>query len=161
MASAALQPAEVEKLRGSVPIAYTLPKRRNALGIAEEEPYVNSLGASPEPGDAAGRAGLPRFTCRAAVAADANTAGRCIRPEPLSPMRSELCRRINALPAADQIEHSEAAPRSTGSCCVATPKPARRPAQRIEIMKPISAGGGVHFETNWPLKRVRHMAARC
>src|ERR1700748_1521989 len=72
-------PAEVERLRGSVPIAHTLAtKGANGLWQAlNTEPYVNSLGAVT--GNQAmqqARAGLPAIYLSGwQVAADANTAG--------------------------------------------------------------------------------------
>ena len=72
-------PAEVEKLRGSVPIAYTLAEKgANRLWESlKTEPYVNSLGAVT--GNQAMqmvRAGLPAIYLSGwQVAADANTAG--------------------------------------------------------------------------------------
>src|SRR5262249_62301019 len=72
-------PAEVERLRGSVQIAYTLAERgANRLWqTLKSEPYVNSLGAVT--GNQAmqqARAGLPAIYLSGwQVAADANTAG--------------------------------------------------------------------------------------
>src|ERR1700719_2997651 len=72
-------PAEVERLRGSVPIAYTLAEKgANRLWQSlKTEPYVNSLGAVT--GNQAmqqARAGLPAIYLSGwQVAADANTAG--------------------------------------------------------------------------------------
>src|SRR6478672_8166447 len=72
-------PAEVEKLRGSVPIAYTLAEKgANRLWESlNSMPYVNSLGAVT--GNQAmqqARAGLPAIYLSGwQVAADANTAG--------------------------------------------------------------------------------------
>ena len=76
-------PAEVEKLRGSVPIAYTLAEKgANRLWESlKKEPYVNSLGAVT--GNQAmqqARAGLPAIYLSGwQVAADANTAGAMYR----------------------------------------------------------------------------------
>src|SRR5438034_1068180 len=57
-------PTEVEKLRGSVPIAYTLAEKgANRLWNAlKTEPYVNSLGAVT--GNQAMRQARPGFTSR-------------------------------------------------------------------------------------------------
>src|SRR5882672_2335686 len=107
-------PAEVEKLRGSVPIAYTLAERgANRLWQSlKTEPYVNSLGAVT--GNQAmqqARAGLPAIYLSGwQVAADANTAGAMYPDQSLYPANAgpELCRRINrTFQRADQIEHSE------------------------------------------------------
>src|SRR3978361_1359390 len=80
-------PAEVEKLRGSVPIAYTLAEKgANRLWESlKTEPFVNSLGAVT--GNQAmqqARAGLPAIYLSGwQVAADANTAGAAYpRPSP-------------------------------------------------------------------------------
>src|SRR5271169_4217607 len=107
-------PAEVEKLRGSVPIAYTLAEKgANRLWESlKKEPFVNSLGAVT--GNQAmqqARAGLPAIYLSGwQVAADANTAGAMYPDQSLYPANAgpELCRRINrALARADQIEHAE------------------------------------------------------
>src|SRR5262249_55951505 len=107
-------PAEVERLRGSVQIAYTLAERgANRLWqTLKSEPYVNSLGAVT--GNQAmqqARAGLPAIYLSGwQVAADANTAGAMYPDQSLYPANAgpELCRRINrTFQRADQIEHSE------------------------------------------------------
>ena len=107
-------PAEVEKLRGSVPIAYTLAEKgANRLWESlKKEPFVNSLGAVT--GNQAmqqARAGLPAIYLSGwQVAADANTAGAMYPDQSLYPANAgpELCRRINrTFQRADQIEHSE------------------------------------------------------
>src|SRR5260370_7263205 len=107
-------PAEVEKLRGSVPIAYTLAEKgANRLwNSLKAEPFVNSLGAVT--GNQAmqqARAGLPAIYLSGwQVAADANTAGAMYPDQSLYPANAgpELCRRINrTFQRADQIEHSE------------------------------------------------------
>src|SRR2546430_5190611 len=107
-------PAEVEKLRGSVPIAYTLAERgANRLWQSlKTEPYVNSLGAVT--GNQAmqqARAGLPAIYLSGwQVAADANTAGAMDPDQSLYRANAgpELGRRINrTFQRADQIEHAE------------------------------------------------------
>src|SRR5439155_21234900 len=107
-------PAEVEKLRGSVPIAYTLAERgANRLWQSlKTEPFVNSLGAIT--GNQAmqmARAGLQAIYLSGwQVAADNNTAGAMYPDQSLYPANAgpELCRRINrTLQRADQIEHAE------------------------------------------------------
>jgi len=106
--------AQVEKLRGSVPIAYTLAEKgANRLWESlKKEPFVNSLGAVT--GNQAmqqARAGLPAIYLSGwQVAADANTAGAMYPDQSLYPANSvpNLVRRINqALIRADQIHHSE------------------------------------------------------
>src|SRR5260370_5282140 len=94
-------PAEVEKLRGSVPIAYTLAEKgANRLWESlKKEPYVNSLGAVT--GNQAmqqARAGLPAiYLSGCQVAADANTPGAMHPDHSLYPAnaRPELHRRSN------------------------------------------------------------------
>ena len=107
-------PAEVEKLRGSVPIAYTLAtKGANRLWESlKKEPYVNSLGAVT--GNQAmqqARAGLPAIYLSGwQVAADANTAGAMYPDQSLYPVDSvpKMVERINnALLRTDQIQHLE------------------------------------------------------
>src|SRR5881394_1909815 len=107
-------PAEVEKLRGSVPIAYTLAERgANRLWQSlKSEPYVNSLGAVT--GNQAMqqvKAGLKAIYLSGwQVAADANTAGAMYPDQSLYPVDSvpNVVRRINnCLLRADQIHHAE------------------------------------------------------
>src|SRR3569833_1500249 len=107
-------PAEVERLRGSVPIAYTLAEKgANRLWESlKKEPYVHALGAVT--GNQAmqqARAGLPAIYLSGwQVAADANTAGAMYPDQSLYPANAgpDLARRITtALQRADQIEHSE------------------------------------------------------
>src|ERR1700737_865351 len=102
-------PAEVEKLRGSVPIAYTLAEKgANRLWESlKKEPFVNSLGAVT--GNQAmqqARAGLPAIYLSGwQVAADANTAGAMYPDQSLYPPNAApaLCRRINrTFPRADR-----------------------------------------------------------
>ena len=82
-------PAEVERLRGSVPIAYTLAEKgANRLWESlKNEPYVNSLGAVT--GNQAMqqvRAGLKAIYLSGwQVAADANTAGAMYPDQSLYP----------------------------------------------------------------------------
>src|SRR5271154_7016201 len=106
--------AEVERLRGSVPIAYTLAEKgANRLWESlKTEPFVPSLGAVT--GNQAmqqARAGLPAIYLSGwQVAADANTAGAMYPDQSLYPANAgpELCRRINrTFQRADQIETAE------------------------------------------------------
>src|SRR3974377_144397 len=107
-------PAEVEGLRASVPIAYTLATRgANRLWESlKKDPYVNSLGAVT--GNQAmqqARAGLPAIYLSGwQGASDASTAVAMSPDQSLYPANAgpELCRRINrTFQRADQIEHSE------------------------------------------------------
>ncbi|MGZ8313173.1 MAG: isocitrate lyase, partial [Allosphingosinicella sp.] len=107
-------PAEVARLRGSIPIEYSLARRgANRLWqLLHSEDHVHALGAVT--GNQAMqmvRAGLKAIYLSGwQVAADANTAGAMYPDQSLYPANAgpELCRRINkTLQRADQIEHSE------------------------------------------------------
>src|SRR5437588_4139789 len=150
-------PAEVEKLRGSVPIAYTLA-RRGALKLWEllkTEPYINALGAlSGNQAMQMVRAGLKAIYLSGwQVAADANTAGAMYPDQSLYPANAgpELCRKINrTLQRADQIEHSEGGANIDWFVPIVADAEAGfgGPLNSFEIMKAyIEAGAaGVHFE---------------
>lgn len=150
-------PADVEKLRGSFPIEYTLA-RRGALKLWEllkSEDYINALGAlSGNQAMQMVRAGLKAIYLSGwQVAADANTAGAMYPDQSLYPANAgpELCRRINrTLQRADQIEHSEGgAERDWFAPIVADAEAGfGGPLNCFEIMKAyIEAGAaGVHFE---------------
>src|SRR6201994_5065669 len=150
-------PAEVERLRGSVEIKYTLAERgANRLWKAlKSEPYVNSLGAVT--GNQAmqqARAGLPAIYLSGwQVAADANPAGAMSPDQSLYPANAgpELCRKINrTLQRADQIEHSEGGVSRDWFAPIVADAEAGfgGPLNCYEIMKAyIEAGAsGVHFE---------------
>ena len=149
--------AEVERLRGSVPIAHTLAERgANRLWQSlHEEPFVNALGAVT--GNQAMqmvRAGLKAIYLSGwQVAADANTAGAMYPDQSLYPANAapELCRRINrTLQRADQIERSEGAVERDWFAPIVADAEAGfgGPLNSFEIMKAfIEAGAaGVHFE---------------
>jgi isocitrate lyase len=106
--------ADVERLRGSVQIEYTLARMgaRRLWELLHSEPYVAALGALT--GNQAVqmvRAGLKAIYLSGwQVAADANTAGQMYPDQSLYPVNSvpTVVRRINsALQRADQIEHAE------------------------------------------------------
>src|SRR5215213_6083984 len=150
-------PAEVEKLRGSVPIAYTLAEKgANRLWESlKKEPYVNSLGAvTGNQVMQQARAGLPAIYLSGwQVAADANTAGAMYPDQSLYPANAgpELCRRINkTLQRADQIEHSEGGASRDWFVPIVADAEAGfgGPLNCFEIMKAyIEAGAAaVHFE---------------
>ncbi|KQN24773.1 isocitrate lyase [Sphingomonas sp. Leaf33] len=150
-------PADVERLRGSVPIEHSLA-RRGALKLWEllqTEPYINSLGAmSGNQAMQQVRAGLQAIYLSGwQVAADANTAGAMYPDQSLYPANAgpELARRINnALLRADQIEHSEGgATRDWLAPIVADAEAGfGGPLNCFEIMKAYIAAGaaGVHYE---------------
>ena len=148
---------DVKRLRGSVPIDYTLA-RRGALKLWEllqqDEP-VRALGAVT--GNQAMqqvRAGLKAIYLSGwQVAADANTAGAMYPDQSLYPANAgpELCRRINrTLQRADQIEHAEGGAKIDWFVPVVADAEAGfgGPLNSFEIMKAyIEAGAaGVHFE---------------
>lgn len=105
---------EVERLRGSLSISYTLADRgaRKLWDLLKSEDYVNSLGALTG-GQAVQqvRAGLKAIYLSGwQVAADNNTAGAMYPDQSLYPANSgpELAKKINrALQRADQVEHAE------------------------------------------------------
>jgi isocitrate lyase len=149
--------AEVERLRGSFPIAHTLAERgANRLWrLLHEEPFVNALGAVT--GNQAMqmvRAGLKAvYLSGWQVAADANTAGAMYPDQSLYPANAapELCRRINrTLQRADQIERSEGEVGRDWFVPIVADAEAGfgGPLNSFEIMKAfIEAGAaGVHFE---------------
>ena len=148
---------DVARLRGSVPIEYTLAKR-GALKLWEllnTEDYVHSLGAMT--GNQAMqmvRAGLKAIYLSGwQVAADANTAGAMYPDQSLYPANAgpELCKRINnALQRADQIEHSEGGAQRDWFAPIVADAEAGfgGPLNCFEIMKAYIAAGaaGVHYE---------------
>jgi isocitrate lyase len=105
---------QVERLRGSVPIAYTLADigARRLWTLLQSEDYVHALGAlTGAQAVQMVRAGLNAiYVSGWQVAADGNTTGHTYPDQSLYPVDSvpALVRRINrALQRADQIEHAE------------------------------------------------------
>jgi isocitrate lyase len=150
-------PEDVQKLRGSFPIAYTLAERgANKLwNLLHTEPFVNTLGAMT--GNQAMqqvRAGLKAIYLSGwQVAADSNTASAMYPDQSLYPANAapELCRRINrTLQRADQIEHAEGGAKRDWFAPIVADAEAGfgGPLNAFEIMKAfIEAGAsGVHFE---------------
>src|ERR1044071_8460816 len=150
-------PAEVERLRGSVPIEHSLARRgANRLWeLLHSEDYVHALGAVT--GNQAMqmvRAGLKAIYLSGwQVAADANTASAMYPDQSLYPANAapELCRRINrTLQRADQIEHAEGGAKRDWFLPIVADAEAGfgGPLNSFEIMKAfIEAGAaGVHFE---------------
>jgi isocitrate lyase len=148
---------DVERLRGSVRIEYSLARRgaEKLWELLKTEPYVNSLGAmSGNQAMQQVRAGLKAIYLSGwQVAADANTAGAMYPDQSLYPANAgpELARRINrALQRADQIEHSEGGVKRDWFAPIVADAEAGfgGPLNCFEIMKAyIEAGAaGVHYE---------------
>jgi isocitrate lyase len=149
--------AEAARLRGSLPIAYTLAERgANRLwSLLTSEPYVHALGAlSGNQAVQMAKAGLKAIYLSGwQVAGDSNVAAQTYPDQSLYPANSgpELARRINnALRRADQIEHSEGKVTRDYFLPIVADAEAGfgGPLNCYEIMKAyIEAGAaGVHFE---------------
>ncbi|MDQ8755858.1 isocitrate lyase [Sphingosinicella sp. LHD-64] len=150
-------PAEVARLRGSVPIEHSLARRgANRLWeLLQTEDYINALGAmSGNQAMQQVRAGLKAIYLSGwQVAADANTAGAMYPDQSLYPANAgpELARKINnALLRADQIEHSEGGVTRDWLAPIVADAEAGfgGPLNCFEIMKAYIAAGvaGVHYE---------------
>jgi len=150
-------PADVEKLRGSLTIEYTLARRgaERLWRLLHERPFVSALGATT--GNQAMqqvRAGLDAIYLSGwQVAADANNAGEMYPDQSLYPSSSvpEVVRRINkTLQRADQIAKME------GNTAIDWFAPIVADAEAgfggalnaFELMKSMIEAGaaGVHFE---------------
>ncbi|MGO9132946.1 MAG: isocitrate lyase [Methylovirgula sp.] len=149
--------ADVLRLRGSFPIAYTLAERgaNKFWQLMKERPFVPTLGALT--GNQAVqqvRAGLEAIYLSGwQVAADANVAGAMYPDQSLYPANSgpELARRINnAFKRSDEIEHAEGnVTRDWFAPIIADAEAGFGGALNVfEIMKAYIAAGaaGVHFE---------------
>jgi isocitrate lyase len=150
-------PAEMLRLRGSVPVEHSLARRgaERLWTLLAERPYVHALGAVT--GNQAMqmvRAGLEAIYLSGwQVAADANTAGAMYPDQSLYPANAgpDLCRRINrTLQRADQIEAAEGGAIRDWMVPIVADAEAGfgGPLNCFEIMKAyIEAGAaGVHFE---------------
>ena len=166
-------PADVERLRGSVKIQYTLADlgARRLWDLLHSRDYVNSLGAISG-GQAVQmvRAGLEAiYVSGWQVAADANTSGQMYPDQSLYPADSVPAhvRRLNAaLQRADQIEHAEGK-RTVPTWFVPMVADAEAgfggPLNAFELMKGMIAAGaaGVHFEDQLASeKKCGHMGGK-
>ena len=150
--------ADVERLRGSLRIEYTLADRgaRRLWHLLRTRDYVTSLGALT--GNQAVqqvRAGLDAvYLSGWQVAADANLAGQTYPDQSLYPANSvpHVVRRINqAFQRADQVEHAEgASPSRDWFAPIVADAEAGfgGPLNAFELMKSMIEAGaaGVHFE---------------
>jgi isocitrate lyase len=148
---------DVERLRGSVRIEYTLARlgAERLWQLMHDEPYVNALGALT--GNQAMqqvRAGLKAiYVSGWQVAADANLAGQMYPDQSLYPADSvpHLVRRINqTLQRADQVEHCEGKSERHWFAPIVADAEAGfgGPLNCFELMKAMIEAGaaGVHFE---------------
>jgi len=164
--------ADVERLRGSLKIEYTLATRgaKRLWELLHTEPYINSLGAISG-GQAVQmvRAGLKAiYVSGWQVAADANTAGQMYPDQSLYPVDSvpNHVRRINAaLTRADQIDHSEGKHDTDWFAPMVADAEAGfgGPLNSFELMKAMIVAGaaGVHFEDQLASeKKCGHMGGK-
>ena len=150
-------PADVAKLRGSIPIRHTLAElgAERLWRLLHEQPFVRSLGAFT--GNQAMqmvKAGLQSIYLSGwQVAADANNAGEMYPDQSLYPVSSvpEVVRRINrTLQRADQIDTMEGRSDTYWFAPIVADAEAGfgGPLNAFELMKSMIEAGaaGVHFE---------------
>ncbi|XXF77163.1 isocitrate lyase [Myxococcaceae bacterium GXIMD 01537] len=163
---------DVEKLRGSVRVSYTLAElgARRLWELLHTDPYVAALGALT--GNQAVqqvRAGLKAIYLSGwQVAADANSAGQMYPDQSLYPVDSvpTVVRRINAsLRRADQIDHAEGRRDRYWFAPIMADAEAGfgGPLNAYELMKAMIEAGasGVHFEDQLASeKKCGHMGGK-
>ncbi|HEY0095667.1 MAG TPA: isocitrate lyase/phosphoenolpyruvate mutase family protein, partial [Archangium sp.] len=164
--------ADVEKLRGSIRISYTLAEMgsKRLWELLNTKDYVHALGALT--GNQAVqmvRAGLEAIYLSGwQVAADANTAGQMYPDQSLYPVDSvpNVVRRINsALRRADQIDHAEGKRDRYWFAPIMADAEAGfgGPLNAYELMKALIEAGasGVHFEDQLASeKKCGHMGGK-
>ena len=148
---------DVEALRGSVKIEYTLARlgAQRLWKLLSEEEYVQALGAlTGSQAVQMVKAGLQSIYCSGwQVAADANLSGQTYPDQSLYPSNSvaALVKRINqALLRADQVEHVEGNMEGYWLAPIVADAEAGfgGPLNAFDVMKGLIEAGaaGVHFE---------------